>query len=250
MEVSHVMLEPNEDSRPSVLTIGKFDGVHIGHQTILNKALSIKKEQEILTAISFSPHPLWALKQIEIYREMLTPRMEKERWLAHFGVNHLIETAFTPKYAETTPEQFVESHLSQLNLSHIIVGSEFNFGKGRDSDVELLRDLCAPRNIGVTSVPVIETNHTKISSTNIRAFIRRGHFQEAEELLGHPWYITGTVKNGEMIGLDDYVLPETGGYQTDTTPANITNARTIQLDLPDGVHKIHITSKLLKEVGY
>ncbi|MBC1581036.1 hypothetical protein IA800_12440 [Listeria seeligeri] len=244
MEVSHVTLEPNKDSRPAVLTIGKFDGVHIGHQKILNTALSLKKPDEILTAISFSPHPLWALKQIEIYREMLTPRMEKEHWLAHFGVDYLIETAFTPRYAETTPEQFVTDHLSNLNLSHIVVGSEFNFGKGRDSDVELLRDLCAPYNIGVTSVPVIETNQTKISSTNIRAFIRRGHFQEAEELLGHPWYISGMVENGEMIDLDDYVLPATGEYQTDTGLIKITNRRTIKVDLPNGLHQIHITNKL------
>ncbi|MBC1482246.1 hypothetical protein HCJ58_01385 [Listeria sp. FSL L7-1509] len=244
MEVSHVTLEPSKDSRPAVLTIGKFDGVHIGHQTILNTALSIKKEHEILTAISFSPHPLWALKQIEVYREMLTPRMEKERWLNHFGVDHLIETAFTPKYAETTPEQFVAEHLTQLNLTHIIVGSEFNFGKGRASDVELLRELCEPYHISVTSVPVIETNQTKISSTNIRDFIRRGRFKEAEELLGHPWYITGTIKNGEMNDLDDYVLPTGGTYQTDTTKIDLTNNRIIKADLPDGLHKLHITNQL------
>ncbi|EMS4928761.1 hypothetical protein WJQ58_001011 [Listeria monocytogenes] len=244
MEVSHVTLEPNKDSRPAVLTIGKFDGVHIGHQTILNTALSIKKENEILTAISFSPHPLWALKQIEIYREMLTPRMEKERWLAHYGVDHLIETAFTPRYVETTPEEFVRDHLTNLNLSHIVVGSEFNFGKGRDSDVDLLRDLCKPYDIGVTSVPVIETNQTKISSTNIRAFIRRGHFQEAEELLGHPWYITGIVENGEMTGLDDYVLPATGTYQTDSGIVNVTNNRTIEVGLSDGLQQLHMKNEL------
>ncbi|MDN8716001.1 hypothetical protein Q0M92_14155, partial [Staphylococcus aureus] len=88
-----------------------------------------------------------------------------------------------------------------------------------------------PYDIGVTSVPVIETNQTKISSTNIRAFIRRGHFQEAEELLGHPWYITGIVENGEMTGLDDYVLPATGTYQTDSGIVNVTNNRTIEVGL-------------------
>ncbi|MBF2356540.1 hypothetical protein IA811_02335 [Listeria welshimeri] len=244
MEVSHVTLAPNKDSRPAVLTIGKFDGVHLGHQTILKTALSIKKEHEILTAISFSPHPLWALKQIEIYREMLTPRMEKERWLAYYGVDHLIETAFTPRYAETTPEEFVSNHLTNLNLSHIIVGSEFNFGKGRDSDVDLLRNLCKPYGISVTSVPVIETNQTKISSTNIRSYIRRGHFQEAEQLLGHPWYITGLVENGEMIDLDDYVLPASGTFQTENGLVKVTNNRTIQLDMPDGLQQIHMKNEL------
>lgn len=134
--------------------------------------------------------------------------------------------------------------MTNLQLSHIIVGSEFNFGKGRDSDVDLLRDLCKPYGIGVTSVPVIETNQTKISSTNIRAFIRRGHFLEAEQLLGHPWYITGMIENGEMVGLDDYVLPATGTYQTDKNLVKVTNSRTIKVDLPDGLQQLHMKNEL------
>ncbi|WP_167630480.1 FAD synthetase family protein [Listeria valentina] len=246
MEIYHVDLAPVPDSRPAVLSIGKFDGVHRGHQRILQTALEIKKPDELYSVISFSPHPLWALKGLPAFREALTPGSEKERWLAHYGVDVLFETNFTKEYAETTPEQFVFEHLSQLQLSHIIVGEEFNFGKDAVSDVELLRELVRPLGIQVTAIPV-ETEEgiaDKISSTEIRALIRAGDIARAEALLGHPWYVTGEVLDGVMYGIEDYSLPKSGRYETESGIVFVTEAHKIKSGLPDGRSSIRFIREI------
>ncbi|WP_239256238.1 FAD synthetase family protein [Listeria ilorinensis] len=239
MEIYHVDLAPPEDTRPAVLSIGKFDGVHVGHQKILRTARQLKTEAERFSVISFSPHPLYALHGVEAYREMLTPGDEKAFWLEHYGVDSLIETAFTATYAETSPEIFVHEHLTNLQLRHIIVGEEFNFGKGRDSDVELLRSLCTSYGIEVTAVPVEkESARGKVSSTVIRALIREGHIQEAEHFLGHPFFVRGIVHEGIMTGLDEVVLPEVGSYLSDAGRIEILPYKEIKIDLPDGPARI------------
>ncbi|MBC1521250.1 FAD synthetase family protein [Listeria aquatica] len=246
MEIYHVDLAPVPDSRQAVLSIGKFDGVHRGHQRILQMALEIKKPDELYSVISFSPHPLWALKGLPEFREALTPGAEKERWLAYYGVDVLYETNFTKEYAETTPEQFVYEHLSQLNLSHIIVGEEFNFGKGAVSDVELLRGLVSPLGIQVTAIPV-ETEEgilDKISSTEIRALIRDGNFAKAEKLLGHPFYVTGEVRDGVMHGIEDYCLPAPGRYETESGIVFVTEEHKITSGLPDGRGSIRFVKEI------
>lgn len=235
MEITHVDFAPTIDKRPAVLTIGKFDGVHLGHQYILKQALKLKQPSEILATISFSPHPLWALKRMEDYREMITPPREKAYWLGRYGVDRLFETAFTAAYAETSPEEFVCEHLANLNLSHICVGEEFNFGKGRHSDVELLRDLAEPFGIKVVAVPVVPMNNEKISSTYIRSLLRRGAFKEAERLLGHAWYVNGVVKDGVIADEEDYVLPLPGEYETlEHGRVKVTSDRKILVDSADG----------------
>ncbi|WP_088815393.1 MULTISPECIES: FAD synthetase family protein [Listeria] len=238
MEIYHVKMGSVPDKRKAVLSIGKFDGIHLGHQKILEAAHQVKQAGEQLSVISFSPHPLWALKKLPEYREAITPRTEKERWLAHYGVDVLFETDFTPKYAETTPEVFVSEHLTTLHLSHIIVGEEFNFGKGRASDVDLLTELCKPFNIRVTAVSVKKYGKNKVSSTDIRAMIRRAEFREAEKWLGHPWYVSGEVQDGIMTGLDDYCLPTAASYKTNHGPVQMTKNHQIKVDLPDGAHTL------------
>ncbi len=238
MEIYHVEMGPVPDKRKAVLSIGKFDGIHLGHQKILEVAHQLKRQDEQLSVISFSPHPLWALKNLPEYREAITPGTEKERWLAYYGVDVLFETDFTPKYAETTPEIFVYEHLAALHLSRIVVGEEFNFGKGRASDVDLLSELCKPFNIQVTAVPVEKDGKNKVSSTDIRAMIRRAEFREAEKWLGHPWYVSGEVKNGIMTGLDDYCLPTATSYETNHGLVQITKNHQIKVDLSDGVHTL------------
>ncbi|MBC1458024.1 FAD synthetase family protein [Listeria newyorkensis] len=218
MEIFQVKDKLPDSAESAVLVIGKFDGVHKGHQHLLKRAKSFCKTGEKLAIVCFSPHPLWALKKDPRYRRAITPGVEKFRWLAHFGVDKVYNIGFTEKYAETSAETFIREHLNGLNLAHIVVGESFNFGKGRDSDVDLLMDLCGERSVPVTEIPFVRdgADH-KVSSTDIRAALYEGNFAEAERLLGHPYFIEGDVRteNGTYLltGLEEFVLPKPGKYQ-------------------------------------
>ncbi|EUJ26701.1 FAD synthetase family protein [Listeria cornellensis] len=218
MEIFQVKDRLPDSEEPVVLVIGKFDGVHKGHQHLLKRAKSFCKAGEKLAIVCFTPHPLWALKKNPVYQRAITPDVEKFHWLAHFGVNKVYNIGFTEQYAETSAETFIREHLNGLNLAHIAVGESFNFGKGRDSDVDLLMDLCGERSVPVTEISFVRdgANH-KVSATDIRAALYEGNFEEAERLLGHPYFIEGDVrtKNGAYLltGLDDFVLPKAGKYQ-------------------------------------
>ncbi|MBA3924736.1 adenylyltransferase/cytidyltransferase family protein [Listeria rustica] len=218
MEIFQVKDRLPDSEEPIVLVIGKFDGVHKGHQHLLKRAKSFCEPGEKLAIVCFTPHPLWALKKDPIYQRAITPDAEKFRWLAYFGVDKVYNVGFTEKYAETSAETFIREHLNGLNLTHIVVGESFNFGKGRDSDVDLLMDLCGERSVPVTEIPFVRdgTDH-KVSSTDIRAAIYEGDFEEAERLLGHPYFIEGDVRteNGTYLltGLEEFVIPKVGKYR-------------------------------------
>ncbi|AQY50575.1 putative riboflavin kinase/FMN adenylyltransferase [Listeria weihenstephanensis FSL R9-0317] len=214
MEVFQVKDKLPDSAEPIVLVIGKFDGVHKGHQYLLEKAKSFCENGEKLAIVCFTPHPLWALKKDPAYKRAITPDAEKFLWLAHFGVDKVYNIEFDVKYAENSAEVFVREHLRGLNLRHIVVGESFNFGKGRDSDVDLLINLCGERAVPVTEVPFIRdgTQH-KISSTDIRAALYEGDFEKAEQLLGHPYFMEAqTVLGNQLLGIDEFVVPKQGEY--------------------------------------
>ncbi|MBC1500621.1 adenylyltransferase/cytidyltransferase family protein [Listeria weihenstephanensis] len=215
MEVFQVKDKLPDSAEPIVLVIGKFDGVHKGHQYLLEKAKSFCENGEKLAIVCFTPHPLWALKKDPAYKRAITPDAEKFLWLAHFGVDKVYNIEFDVKYAENSAEVFVREHLRGLNLRHIVVGESFNFGKGRDSDVDLLINLCGERAVPVTEVPFIRdgTQH-KISSTDIRAALYEGDFEKAEQLLGHPYFMEGKVGDeNRLIDMDEFVIPKPGKYE-------------------------------------
>ncbi|MBC6315154.1 FAD synthetase family protein [Listeria grandensis] len=217
MEVFQVKDKLPTSEEPIVLVIGKFDGVHKGHQYLLKRAKSFCGGGEKLAIVSFTPHPLWALKKDPAYQRAITPDEEKFHWLNYHGVDKVYNVEFTQKYAETSAETFIREHLRGLNLRHIVVGESFNFGKGRDSDVDLLINLCGERAVPVTEVPFVKDNaRHKVSSTDIRAALHAGNFLEAERLLGRPYFIEGNVKSVDgsyvLTGIDDFVVPKMGTY--------------------------------------
>ncbi|WP_053220230.1 bifunctional riboflavin kinase/FAD synthetase [Virgibacillus senegalensis] len=224
MEIIQIQDAPPANEEPIILSIGKFDGVHLGHQSILQQAGRLKQSGHSLAVMTFHPHPLWALKRDERYRKCVTPREEKYRQLERYGVNKVYEIEFTEKYAETTPETFVYEHLSLLNIKGIVVGEGFNFGKGRESDTDLLTELAADIGIPVTIAPLMTIGGPKISSTDIRASIREGKFEKVNTLLGRNYSVNGKVVQGDALGRQlgfptanlepdgDYELPGSGVY--------------------------------------
>ncbi|MBC2077895.1 adenylyltransferase/cytidyltransferase family protein [Listeria booriae] len=249
MEVFQVTDKLPDSDDPVVLVIGKFDGVHKGHQHLLEQAKALCAKEEKLAIVCFTPHPLWALRKDPAYQRAITPDSAKFYWLEHYGVDKVYNILFTTKYAENSAETFIREHLRGLNLRHIVVGESFNFGKGRDSDVDLLITLCGERSVPVTEVPFVKDHAHKISSTDIRAAIADGDFATAEFLLGHPYFIEGEVieKRGThwLTGMDDYVIPKAGEYDVtingEQKQIQIINADRIAL--PEVKKKAKITFK-------
>ncbi|GGH73481.1 riboflavin kinase/FMN adenylyltransferase [Pullulanibacillus pueri] len=225
MKVIDIAYEPPRSLEPLVLCIGKFDGVHIGHQKLLRRAEQALMEGYQLAVMSFSPHPAWALTGNEKYKRALTPINEKLRLLKKYGVSRFYRVHFTKEYAKTDVDTFVFEHLTRLNLKRIVVGEGFNFGKPYESGTEVLQALCRQINVPVTVVPVLSEEGLKISSTDIRHYVSDGQFEKAKVLLGRDYYISGKVKlkgpnHFELClpkehpdGVDGYVLPVEGAYE-------------------------------------
>ncbi|GGE31654.1 bifunctional riboflavin kinase/FMN adenylyltransferase [Pullulanibacillus camelliae] len=226
MEVIDITYEPPRNQEPIVLCIGKFDGVHLGHQRLLRVAADLAAGKAEMAVMSFSPHPAWALTGNETYKKALTPIDEKLRLLEALGVSRFYRVRFTKEYAKTDVDTFVFEHLSRLNVKAIVVGEGFNFGKPYDSGTEVLSKLCQQIGISVIVVPVIRDGNSKLSSTIIRHCVTKGSFEKVQTLLGRPYQITGTLVEGSLPGdyllhltsegndgIEDYILPCEGSYK-------------------------------------
>ncbi|EPZ46219.1 bifunctional riboflavin kinase/FAD synthetase [Alicyclobacillus acidoterrestris] len=224
MQVYEVAGLPEISPVPQVLAIGKFDGVHVGHQAILEQARHYLEPGTQFAVLCFEPHPSYVLTGDERYLKSLTPRQEKVRILAEYGVDALYIVRFDTAFASTEAEEFVKSHLARLHLKQIVVGRDFRFGRGGKGDVDALRTFASDIGIGVTVVDAVEENGAKVSSSHIRHHLGEGRVEAVEALLGRPYTITGTVVHGDargrqigfptanLGGTDEYVPPKSGVY--------------------------------------
>lgn len=188
--------------RGASIAIGNFDGVHRGHQALLAKAKEEgKKIGAPLGALIFEPHPQEFFKP-DGPRFRLTPFRAKARLLEHYGTDILYALHFDKALASLTAEEFVEKVLIEgLRVRHIVVGEDFQFGKGRTGNTQLLKSLGAPHGYGVTIFdPVGAGDVPKISSTRIRELLREGKPDDAARLLGHWWTVEGRVAHGDKRG--------------------------------------------------
>ncbi|QAS52593.1 bifunctional riboflavin kinase/FAD synthetase [Halobacillus litoralis] len=200
METIEVNGQPPHNKEPLVLIIGKMDGVHLGHQSLLREAERLASAEDKIAVYGFSDHPKWVLKGDEEFKYMLSKEEDKQRRLEGFGVDRYYHVHFTKEYAKTSPEEFVLEHLSRLNVRHIVVGEDFRFGKGRGSDAEGLAELCTQIGAEVSIVPGVMLNGAKVSSTDIRTHVKEGRMEAAQAMLGRPFELTGIVEKGEQLG--------------------------------------------------
>lgn len=208
-------------ARGAAVAIGNFDGVHRGHQSLIahTKILAPK-----LGVLVFEPHPQEFFKPgAERFR--LTPFRAKARLLERFGADVLYALHFDAGLAALTADEFIAKVLvTGLGAKHIVVGEDFQFGKGRTGNVELLKRRGAEAGFGVSTFDLVGAGpQAKISSTRIREALRAGEPQEAARLLGHWWTVEGRVeagdKRGRTIGfptanvsLEGYLEPALGVY--------------------------------------
>ncbi|EUJ31755.1 riboflavin biosynthesis protein RibF [Listeria floridensis FSL S10-1187] len=213
-----------ENSDPKTIALGFFDGVHRGHQAVIKEAKRIADEHGEKTAVlTFDPHPSVVLGKTRKQIHYLTPLHEKLEKLEQLGVDIVYVVRFTAAFANLSPEAFVEDYLVALGAKHVVAGFDYSYGKKGAGKMQDLAGYAKGR-FDVTTINKQEAFAAKISSTKIRSAIESGDLDTADELLGYPYKIKGTVihgdKRGRTLGFptanmkieDDYLIPKLGIY--------------------------------------
>jgi len=187
--------------RRAVLTIGNFDGVHVGHQAILRliveRARALGGESVLYT---FEPHPRRVLQSEQSLRllETFTQKMET---LEAFGVDAVIAEPFDLAFARVSPEEFVEHHIHErVRPVEVYVGYDFHFGRDREGSMRLLTERGPRLGFSVTVVPEVSVQGRDVNSTRIRKRLAEGEVEEAALLLGRPFRVRGEVTAGDRRG--------------------------------------------------
>lgn len=205
---------------PTAVALGKFDGVHLGHQRVIQPVLQLvggesgenstspdrKNPRPYSTVVTFDPHPHEFFTGLP--RDLLTPLDEKVQQLRSLGVEQLVLLPFDRELSALSPEEFVDKILvQQLQCQQISVGQDFCFGKKRMGTAQDLQILAAKYNIPVTIVPIktdtdslSSTDDTRISTSLIRESLEVGDIPKANRLLGRPYTLTGEVVTGQKLG--------------------------------------------------
>ncbi len=185
-----------------VLTVGTFDGVHLGHKKILNRlvreAEKINGEPVVLTLY---PHPRKVLDPNFKDLFLLNTLDEKAQLLENAGIKHLIIYPFTKEFASLSSCDFIEKFLyKRLNVKKLIVGYDHRFGKDRQGNIDILRNCADPFNIDVIKVDAFMLNNETVSSTKIRNALFEGNIEKANIYLDYEYFLTGEVISGNKIG--------------------------------------------------
>lgn len=224
------------DYQGTVVAMGNFDGVHLGHQSVIALARAIAATSDApLGVITFEPHP----------RQLFAPdapafRLMNEETRAHrinkLGIDTLFEIPFNIDLSQLSAEEFARDVLANgLKVQHVIIGADFRFGKGRQGDAEMLSDLGEKLEFSVTIAPLVSDEKGDYSSSAIREALSNGHPEDAARILGHWHRIDGIVEKGDQrgrelgfptanISMDELHLPKFGVYA-------------VFFDVLDGPHK-------------
>jgi riboflavin kinase / FMN adenylyltransferase len=225
-----------------VVAIGNFDGVHLGHQAVLEKALALARSQGSPGLVmTFEPHPRTVFRpETPVFR--LTPAPIKEKLIHAMGFDALIVQNFDRAFSQTTANTFVNELLGRrLRVKWTVTGEDFHFGRDREGTPEFLRANAAALGVTVTLVaPVRDGNGEIISSSRIRDALAAGEIALANRLLGRDWLIRGTVIGGKRLG-------RTLGFPTaNIVPPPETRLRhgiyAVRAALPDGTRRDGVAS--------
>ncbi len=211
----------------AVVTTGTFDGVHFGHQKILARlreiAAGIQGETVILT---FFPHPRLVLFPEDNDLKLINTLQEKIQLLEQAGIDHLIIQPFTKEFSRLTSLEFIQQVLvGQIGTRKLVIGYDHHFGKNREGSFEHLKHYAPEYGFEVEEIPEQDVNDVAVSSTKIRNSLLEGDIRTANEYLGYPFRLSGTVVKGDQIG-------RTLGFPT----ANIHVPESYKLIPADGIY--------------
>ena len=218
------------------VTIGTFDGVHYGHQQIIEKLVSeAKKENKKSVLLTFFPHPRMVLQK-DASLELINTIEERAYLLEKTGLDFLIIHPFSKEFSRTTALEFVRNILvNQLNISKLIIGYDHHFGKNREGNITQLTEYSHLYDFKVEEIPAQDIDSVSVSSTKIRRALHAGNLKTANNYLGYNFMLNGTVVNGKKLGgkigyptanldvKEPYkLIPKTGVYVVKSTIENKT----------------------------
>lgn len=218
----------------AVVTSGTYDGVHKGHQKILQRMMEVARNEGGETVlISFWPHPRMVLNNDPGFLKLINTMEEKQELLRNIGINHLILIPFTFEFAQTSSEDFIKNILvDAIGTRKLIIGYNHRFGKNREGNFNNLVRDSSKYGFEVEEIPKHEIDHLGISSTIIRKSLMKGDILTANNYLGHSFLINGLVIHGDKLG-------KTIGFPT----ANLQIEEAYKLIPGDGVYAVKVMVK-------
>lgn len=198
MQILRGLYSPN--TQPAALTVGNFDGVHLGHQALLAELRLAAQTRGLQTAVViFEPHP----------REFFTPQQaparltslrEKLQFFAALGIDRVHVCRFNARFAQMTAAAFIHALHDPLSAEFVLIGDDFRFGNGRLGDFALMEKIAAERGFDVQAVHSVMHDGVRISSTAIRAALSAGQLRTAQRYLGRHYSMSGRVVHGDQVG--------------------------------------------------
>ncbi|MDZ5669638.1 bifunctional riboflavin kinase/FAD synthetase [Bacillus stercoris] len=224
IHITHPHHLMKEEQTKSVMALGYFDGVHLGHQKVIGTAKEIAEEKGLTLAVmTFHPHPSHVLGRDKEPKDLITPLEDKINQIEQLGTEILYVVKFNEVFASLSPKQFIDQYIIGLNVQHAVAGFDFTYGKyGKGTMETMPADLDGKAEC--TMVEKLTEQDKKISSSYIRTALQNGDVELANVLLGQPYFIKGIVihgdKRGRTIGFptanvglnNSYIVPPTGVY--------------------------------------
>ncbi len=233
-------LDEFEKVANGVITIGTFDGVHIGHQRIISslKQLAAEKNGETIVLTLF-PHPRMVLFPDDNDLKLISTIEERIALFEKYGIDHLIVHPFTKEFSRQTATEFVRDILvNKMGTKTLVIGYDHRFGRHREGTFELLEELSSLYNFDLVEIPEQDVNNIAVSSTKIRTAIFDGDITIANEFLAHDFEFSGKVIHGAHVG-------KSIGYPT----ANLEIADKYKLIPPEGIYAVYVRVDLEKFKG-
>lgn len=226
MEVLRDPLGNDDPPRGAVISIGNFDGVHVGHQAVLSHVVERAAALDApALAMTFDPHPIKLLRPSDAPR-LLTSLEQRLGLIARTGIECCLVMPFTHRLARMSAESFVRDVLvERFGVQEVYIGANFRFGADRSGDVQILREMGDEFGFRAASAPIVEQAGGVVSSTRVRTTIGRGDVEEAAVLLGRSMFIEGSVLEGKRLGrtlgfptlnieMENELVPRHGVYVT------------------------------------
>jgi len=218
-------------SANAVVTIGTFDGVHIGHQQIIRNLRKLAAETHGETVLlTFFPHPRMVLQPDDNDLKLITTMVEREELLRSFGIDHLIIQPFDKEFSRISATEFVRDQLMQkIGMKTLVIGYDHHFGRNREGSYKDLEEMAPVYGFRLEEINEQVINHIAVSSTKVRKALLEGDIDSANQLLGHRFSFRGMVVMGDKIG-------RTLGFPT----ANIEIPEAYKLVPAEGIYAVQI----------